>query len=119
MLLLEAGDEEPAITGVPGLWPVLRSSSLDYGYYSESEPAICTTAANKSCYIVRGKVMGGCSALNDMIYARGNKQDYDDWKALGNPGWGYEDVLPYFKKSEDARDPLVGVAINCDSDFLK
>ncbi|XP_016837558.1 glucose dehydrogenase [FAD, quinone] [Nasonia vitripennis] len=114
VLLLESGDEEPAVTGVPGLWPVLRSSSLDYGYYTEPEHAICAAAANKSCHVFRGKVMGGTSALNDMIYARGNKQDYDDWENLGNAGWGFEDVLPYFKKSEDAKDPLL-LAKNPDS----
>jgi choline dehydrogenase-like flavoprotein len=53
------------------------------------------------------QVMGGSSTLNYMMYIRGNPQDYDDWARMGNEGWSYEDVLPYFKKSEDNREHKV------------
>jgi choline dehydrogenase-like flavoprotein len=53
----------------------------------------------------RGKVIGGCSAINGMIYMRGQAADYDHWRQLGNPGWGWDDVLPYFIKSEHREGP--------------
>lgn len=60
---------------------------------------------NRQCNIPRGKVMGGSSVLNYMIFTRGNWRDYDTWAKMGNTGWSYSDVLPYFMKSEDMRIP--------------
>lgn len=57
----------------------------------------------------RGKVLGGSSVLNYMLYIRGNRRDYDKWASSGAPGWGWREVFPYFLKSEDNRDPEVAL----------
>ena len=67
-------------------------------------------------HLPRGRVLGGSSALNGMIYIRGHRSDYDTWAYLGNAGWSYEDVLPLFKRSEDfdaARPSTTGRAAPC------
>lgn len=102
VLLLEAGDEEPLVAEVPGYIGFLSQSNIDYDYRFNQYTSVCRK--NKvSCAEPRGKVMGGTSVLNGMGYVRGNKEDYDDWMNLGNPGWGWNEVLYYFKKSENLR----------------
>src|SRR5262249_18390708 len=56
---------------------------------------------NRAMYWPRGKVIGGSNSFNALVYIRGHRDNYDGWRDLGNPGWGYADVLPYFKRSED------------------
>jgi choline dehydrogenase-like flavoprotein len=67
------------------------------GVLLEPEPGL----DHRRNYLPRGRVVGGSSSLNAMIYIRGNRADYDEWAAMGFDGWGYEDVLPYFKRAED------------------
>lgn len=77
-----------------------QRTPMDWGYETEEDPRFCQGIKGKRCYWPRGKTLGGTSAINAMLYVRGNKADYDEWDQLGNPGWNYESVLKYFKKSE-------------------
>lgn len=100
VLLLEAGgpDDDPAIEriDVSSLLSLWRPE-LDWGYMTESEPYL----GGRQMPILQGKVLGGSTSTNGRIYIRGNRRDYDHWNYLGNEGWSYREVLPYFKKSED------------------
>ncbi|KAJ8687495.1 hypothetical protein QAD02_023289 [Eretmocerus hayati] len=102
ILLLEAGDEEPVYADVPGLLSLSGDSSHNYNYKTQTEPRSCGES-NKICTIPRGKSMGGSSIINGMQWVRGNRRDYDNWQNLGNYGWGWSNVLKYFKKSENLR----------------
>ncbi|CAK1541385.1 unnamed protein product [Leptosia nina] len=101
VLLLEAGFDEPTGTQVPSMFLNFIGSSIDWGYHTEPEPAACLGEKDRKCYWPRGKVLGGTSVMNGMMYIRGSKYDYDEWAAAGNEGWSYDEVLPYFIKSED------------------
>jgi choline dehydrogenase len=96
--LLEAGgeDTEPLIH-IPAAFPALFKSDLDWDLLGEREPGL----DHRRLYLPRGRMLGGCSSINAMIYIRGNRADYDGWAQAGLEGWGYDDVLPYFKRSED------------------
>lgn len=82
---------------------------MDWQYQTSppADRAYCQAMIGDRCNWPRGKVMGGSSVLNAMVYVRGNKKDYDYWEQQGNPGWSYDDVLPYFTKSEDNRNPYL------------
>jgi len=97
VLLLEAGkpDKKPEVH-IPGAYGMLHRSDVDWQFWTEPQEHV----DDRKIYIPRGKVLGGSSSTNAMAYVRGNKHDYSEWEALGNKGWGYEDVLPYFLKSE-------------------
>lgn len=75
-----------------------QRTEFDWEFYAESNTAC--KALNGSCFWPRGKCLGGSSSMNLMLYVRGNVNDYDNWSSLGNKGWDFESVLPYFKKSE-------------------
>ncbi|XP_043481449.1 glucose dehydrogenase [FAD, quinone] [Leptopilina heterotoma] len=107
VLLLEAGGHETEITDVPILSLYLHKSKLDWKYRTQPQASACQAMVDKRCCWTRGKVIGGSSVLNTMLYIRGNRRDFDQWESFGNPGWGYEDALYYFKKSEDQRNPYL------------
>jgi choline dehydrogenase len=99
VLLLEAGGRDwspvlkmPAATDLYGI----GNPKYDWRYLTEPDP----TRGNRSDLWPRGKVLGGSSSINAMIYMRGQASDYDSWAALGNRGWSYREVLPYFRRSE-------------------
>jgi choline dehydrogenase len=99
ILLLEAGgnDWNPWIHIPVGYFKTMHDPKLDWCYKTEPDPGI----ANRQLQWPRGKVLGGSSSLNGLLYVRGQREDYDRWSELGNEGWSYDEVLPYFKKSED------------------
>lgn len=104
ILLLEAGPDENEISDVPSLAAYLQLSNIDWQYKTERTGRSCLAMKQGRCNWPRGKVLGGSSVLNYMLYVRGNKHDYDSWEEQGNEGWGYSKVLRYFKKSEDNRN---------------
>lgn len=99
VLLLEAGgkDINPWIHVPVGYFKTMHDPAMDWCYLTEPDPGI----AGRRLQWPRGKVLGGSSSLNGLLYVRGQKEDYDRWAELGNSGWSYDEVLPYFKKSED------------------
>lgn len=99
VLLLEAGGPVSADASVttPGRWVSLMGTAIDWGYATEPE----TGMNNRRIAFPRGKVVGGSSAINAMTYIRGHRLDFDGWAGAGAPGWGYDDVLPVFKRIED------------------
>jgi choline dehydrogenase len=97
VLLLEAGgpDDRPEIQIPYAAWS-LQHSDVDWGYVTEPQAQL----DQRRIYWPRGRVLGGTSSINAMVYMRGHRHIYDDWRAAGNQGWGYEELLPLFKRSE-------------------
>ncbi len=98
VLLLEAGpkDSSPWIHIPLGYGKTFANPKYNWCLYTEADPGM----DGRSLYLPRGKTLGGSSSINGLIYLRGQSQDYDLWEELGNSGWGWRDVLPYFKRSE-------------------
>ncbi|KAK9497726.1 hypothetical protein O3M35_004394 [Rhynocoris fuscipes] len=107
VLLLEAGNQETELTDVPILSLYLHGSRYDWKYKTEPSDTACQAMKENRCCWTRGKVIGGSSVLNTMLYIRGNRRDYDQWAEMGNTGWSYEEILPYFLKSQDQRNPYL------------
>ena len=99
VLLLEAGPRDRNIwIHVPlGYGKLFKTKSVNWMYRTEPEPGL----NGRSVFQPRGKVLGGSSSINGLLYVRGQHEDFDRWRQLGNTGWGFDDVLPFFKKAED------------------
>jgi choline dehydrogenase-like flavoprotein len=104
VLLVERGHAMPSVTRVPAAWPTLLDSAVSW-------PGL--TVAQDSTGVAsrwpRGRGLGGSSGINGMVFIRGHRSSYDAWPDLGANGWGYDDLLPYFRKTESAphRDPVL------------
>jgi choline dehydrogenase len=106
VLLLEAGSDDDRaelhrvdLPTLLDLWTAPWARELDWGYVTEEDLSL----GGRRIPVMRGKVIGGCSAVNALMWVRGNPADYARWKGLGNKGWGYEDVLPHFMRAERYR----------------
>ena len=99
VLLLEAGpaDKNPWIHVPLGYGKLFTNAAVNWMYSTEPH----SDTINRRIPQPRGKVLGGSSSINGMVYIRGHREDYNQWRQLGNTGWGYDDVLPYFLKAED------------------
>ena len=99
VLLLEAGGRDwyPWIHIPVGYFKTMGNPKYDWCFETEPDPGL----GGRSLQWPRGKVLGGSSSINGLLYIRGNRTDYDQWRQLGNAGWSYDDVLPYFKRAED------------------
>jgi choline dehydrogenase len=99
VLLLEAGprDTNPWIHIPLGYGKLFKEKTVNWMYQTEPEPGL----DGRQVFQPRGKVLGGSSSINGLLYVRGQHEDYDRWRQHGNAGWGYDDVLPYFKKAEN------------------
>lgn len=105
VLLLEAGDAYPLeLMAVPGAWPGLMGSSADWADVSTEQ---AFTGAEMP--LPRGRALGGSSSINGLNFIRGHRSSYDRWPVLGAPGWGFDDLLPYFRRSESVpgHDPAL------------
>ncbi|XP_025204501.1 glucose dehydrogenase [FAD, quinone]-like [Melanaphis sacchari] len=102
ILLIEAGQDEEPFMDIPAAAGKLQSRSINWKYTTVPMNNSCLSFEDCRCKIPRGKVMGGSSVLNYMIYTRGNRIDYDHWAEMGNIGWSYDEVLKYFIRSENA-----------------
>lgn len=109
VLLLEAGprDRNPWIHVPLGYGRLFNHPRLNWRFQSQPEPHLDNRVINQP----RGKVLGGSSSINGLLYVRGQARDFDDWARIGNRGWGWDDMLPYFRKAEDQQhgaDPWHG-----------
>ena len=105
ILLLEAGgkDTNPWIHIPVGYYKTMHNPKTDWCFKTEPDEMM----NNRSINYPRGKTLGGSSSINGLLYIRGQEEDYNMWRQLGNVGWGWKDVLPYFLKSEIKKEVKV------------
>lgn len=101
VLLLEAGKDASIYTDIPAVVSYLQFTDYKWGYKTEKMAGNCLAMEDQKCVWPRGKGMGGTSLINYMLYTRGSRNDYDSIAEQGNTGWSFDDVLPYFLKSEN------------------
>jgi choline dehydrogenase len=101
VLLIEAGHSENFVMDVPIMATLFQFSDANWKYKMEPSNKVCLGMRNRQCSCPRGRVVGGTSVINFMIYTRGHRRDYDHWEELGNSGWGYRNMLPYFMEIEN------------------
>ncbi|CAH0546469.1 unnamed protein product [Brassicogethes aeneus] len=112
ILLLEAGQPGNIITAIPLMAPIFQVTPYNWNYTMEKQDGICLGMEDNTCAWPRGRALGGSTVINYVIYTRGNPIDYKRWSDEGNPGWSYEEVLPYFLKSENC-----DIGSLCDSKY--
>lgn len=100
VLLLEAGGDEQFLSEIPIAYQLLQKSKLDWAYHTEPQKHACFGLKGRRSFWPRGRVLGGTSVLNVMLYTRGNPNDYNAWPS----GWHWPDVYPYFLRSENNHD---------------
>lgn len=101
VLLLEAGGHEPIGLQVPAFFALYMNTTVDWRY--RAEPNANSFLSRQPTTYPRGRLLGGSTSINGMLYMRGTRADFDGWAALGNHGWSFDDVLPYFRRAEDYR----------------
>ncbi|KAG4069992.1 hypothetical protein HA402_013652 [Bradysia odoriphaga] len=106
VLLLEAGGDPSIESEIPAFADGMKNSVYDWVYHAEKSNRSSKSIKNGT-FLPRGKMLGGSGAINGMVYIRGNSRDYDDWLAMGNPTWGWTDVLEYFKKSQNTSEAIL------------
>ncbi|XP_066602937.1 glucose dehydrogenase [FAD, quinone]-like [Prorops nasuta] len=107
VLLIESGDDPSVSNEVPSLTFQNIGSEMDYRYEVELQDNFCQSSINKRCRWAKGKALGGSSVINAMLHVYGNDKDFDEWAKLGNKGWSYEEVLPFFRKSINVSPELI------------
>ena len=105
VLVLEAGEDGSLLSEIPGAVGTNFGTSQDWSYLTQPDGRACLGMKGGQCLWHAGKVLGGGSAINGLLYVRGDQEDFDTWARLGNPGWSWRDVLGYFKKSEAQLSP--------------